>query len=410
MDLKKFVGHLNEERAAMRVGKEGIEPNGLSLENMKGALSSLVESIVWTDQEGKIQWSNDPFDCLVEQKHKKILGSKLIDLMPLMQNGHKLPSRLYPVNLLLDGEHQVRELYQWQKPSGKLLDLEVSGVQMDWNRSGKNAFVSFHDITEQKHTEEELREAQLQLIQAVKMESVGGLAAGIAHEVKNPLAVLQMGVDYLANSANGTGEIQAVLRDMKQAIVRADNVIKGLLDFSVSRKLEFVLSDLNPLVNRSLNLVKHELHKKQMTVVTDLAEDLPKICVDRNKMEQVFVNLYMNAIQAVLKGGTMRVKTYQKRLVKIGKVVGRRKTDIFKVGEKVVVAEIEDTGVGIPEANMDRIFDPFFTTKPLEQGTGLGLAVTEKIVQMHKASIDIENKPEGGVRVTLMFKVKGENG
>ncbi|OGW77388.1 MAG: hypothetical protein A3J52_03495 [Omnitrophica bacterium RIFCSPHIGHO2_02_FULL_49_9] len=410
MDLKKFVGHLNEERAAMRVGKEGIEPNGLSLENMKGALSSLVESIVWTDQEGKIQWSNDPFDCLVEQKHKKVLGSKLIDLMPLMQNGHKLPSRLYPVNLLLDGEHQVRELYQWQKPSGKLLDLEVSGVQMDWNRSGKNAFVSFHDITEQKHTEEELREAQLQLIQAVKMESVGGLAAGIAHEVKNPLAVLQMGVDYLANSANGTGEIQAVLRDMKQAIVRADNVIKGLLDFSVSRKLEFVLSDLNPLVNRSLNLVKHELHKKQMTVVTDLAEDLPKICVDRNKMEQVFVNLYMNAIQAVLKGGTMRVKTYQKRLVKIGKVVGRRKTDIFKVGEKVVVAEIEDTGVGIPEANMDRIFDPFFTTKPLEQGTGLGLAVTEKIVQMHKASIDIENKPEGGVRVTLMFKVKGENG
>ena len=92
-------------------------------------------------------------------------------------------------------------------------------------------------------------------------------------------------------------------------------------------------------------------------------------------------------------------------------MAGRRQLERdFKVGEKVVVAEIEDTGVGIPEANMDRIFDPFFTTKPLEQGTGLGLAVTEKIVQMHKASIDIENKPEGGVRVTLMFKVKGENG
>ncbi len=121
-------------------------------------------------------------------------------------------------------------------------------------------------------------------------------------------------------------------------------------------------------------------------------------------MEQVFVNIFLNAIQAMPEGGTLTIITYAKQLTEVGHNVGSRKADDFSIGETVVMAEVEDTGTGIPKNQLSEVFDPFFTTKSTGKGTGLGLTVTKKIIDLHRGMINIGNRKEGGTRVTTMLK------
>lgn len=252
----------------------------------------------------------------------------------------------------------------------------------------------------------DLQSTQMQLIQAEKLESVGRLAAGVAHEVKNPLAVILMGTEYLTKRlADVDGTTQSVLRDMSEAVKRADRVIKGLLDFSASRELEVGPQALQPIIGQALLLVKHELMRGRVTAVARVAKDLPPLALDQQKIEQVFVNLFTNAVHAMPEGGTLTVTTAVTRCAEVGHGVGRRATDRFRVGEEAVTVTVEDTGAGIPADKLPKIFDPFFTTKPPGEGTGLGLTVTQKIIELHGGTIAVANRPEGGVRVTMLLPI-----
>jgi len=134
-------------------------------------------------------------------------------------------------------------------------------------------------------------------------------------------------------------------------------------------------------------------------------DDLPDAMLDRNKIEQVFVNLMINAIDAMPSGGTLVIRTRRDRLTDVGQDVGVRKTDQLRVGQSVIVVEVEDTGTGIDEACRARLFDPFFTTKPPGKGTGLGLAVCKSIVALHGGTIRIANKEGGGgTRAAVIFR------
>jgi PAS domain S-box-containing protein len=255
---------------------------------------------------------------------------------------------------------------------------------------------------------EELKSAQFQLIQAEKMQSVGRLAAGVAHEVKNPLAILGMGIDYMIkNLVSPDTNVGLILNDMNDALKRADAIILGLLDFSVPRALDLHSENLSSIVEQSLALVKHELTHNPVRLVRELAGDLPPVLVDKQKIKQALVNILTNAVHAMPQGGTLTVRTYLKQLseAEAGHDAGWRLADRFRVGETVVICETLDTGTGIPTEKLVKIFDPFFTTKATGKGTGLGLTVTKKIVELHGGTIDIRNRTEGGVVVTLMFKV-----
>jgi PAS domain S-box-containing protein len=259
-----------------------------------------------------------------------------------------------------------------------------------------------------RRSNEELKAAQLQLIQAEKMESLGTLAAGVAHEVKNPLAILQMGVNYLGKkSPAGDENIAMVLQEMKDAISRADQITRGLLDFAASKQLAVKPVDFNQLILETLKLVRHELNQKRIEVVKDLGGPLPRVAVDKTQIQQVFVNIFVNAVHAMPQGGTLSVRTYAKQMTETTHQEGSRKADYFWVGDTAVVAEVEDTGGGIPSELLAKIFDPFFTTKPTGVGTGLGLPVSRKIIELHGGTIDIKNKPKGGgVRVTILLKAQ----
>jgi len=257
-----------------------------------------------------------------------------------------------------------------------------------------------------RKSHEDLKSAQLQLIQAEKMESIGTLAAGVAHEVKNPLAILQMGVNYLTKKLpEGNENIAMVIQEMKDAITRADSITRGLLDFSASKQLVMKPEDFNQLILDTLKLVRHEFGKKRIELVKDFAEKLPPVSVEKTQIQQVFVNIFVNAIHAMPEGGTLKVRTYAQQLTETAHNEGSRSSAHFWVGDTAVVAEVEDSGTGIPQELLAKIFDPFFTTKPTGVGTGLGLPVSRKIIELHGGTIDIKNKPEGGgVRVTVRLR------
>jgi PAS domain S-box-containing protein len=256
-----------------------------------------------------------------------------------------------------------------------------------------------------RKSHEELKSAQLQLIQAEKMESVGTLAAGVAHEVKNPLAILMMGVNYLTKKLGSAEEnIQQVLKEMREAIDRADSITRGLLDFSASRQLAIKPENLNVLVDETLLLVRHELNKKQIVIQKNFGERLPNVGVDKRQIQQVLLNVIVNAVHAMEVGGALTVRTYTKQLTETSHFEGSRRATGFWVGETAVVTEVEDNGTGIPEENLAKIYDPFFTTKPTGVGTGLGLPVSKKIIELHGGSLDVRNVKGGGVRVTILLK------
>lgn len=256
-----------------------------------------------------------------------------------------------------------------------------------------------------RRSHEELKAAQLQLIQAEKMESIGTLAAGVAHEVKNPLAILQMGVNYLAKKLPAEDEnISMVLQEMREAISRADAITHGLLNFAASKQLAVRPEDLNQIISDTLKMVRHELTTRNIELDRELAAALPLVAVDKTQIQQVFVNIFMNAIHAMSSGGRLTVRTFTRQATETTHFEGSRTASHIWMGEVAVIAQVEDTGTGIPDSNLTKIFDPFFTTKPTGVGTGLGLPVTKKIIDLHGGAISVKNRPEGGVRVTITLK------
>jgi PAS domain S-box-containing protein len=278
------------------------------------------------------------------------------------------------------------------------------------------------DITERKQAEEALRRAigdlqqsrealktaHLQLIQSEKMETVGRMAAGVAHEVQNPLQILLMSLDYLSLRMADAHDavLDGVINDMRHAARRADTIIRGLLDFSHSETLELKPQDLNALIEKAALLVRHQLASGHIKLQLDLGTGLPPLALDGVKIEQVFVNLFTNAIDAMPKGGTLTVKTSKATLAETHRDPGAREAGHFYAGDTVVQVEVEDTGSGIAPEVLRKIFDPFFTTKATGKGTGLGLAIVKRILDLHNGSIEIRNRAEGGAQCQLMFKTR----
>ena len=279
-------------------------------------------------------------------------------------------------------------------------------------RDGSGRIVAYDglmsDITDRKRSEEDLKAAQSQLMQAEKLHSIGQLAAGVAHEVKNPLQVILVGLQYFGDSLLTTNEeARSVLTDMREAVQRANAVVQDLLDFASPRELGMQPRQINALLEKAIRFVRHDTTKAGVKVVTNFAAGLPDASVDPTKIEQVFINLITNACHAMPAGGTLTVTTRERVMTPAESPqhdTGDRSGIRFRSGEPVLAIEIRDTGTGVPPEKLTRIFEPFYTTKSTGKGTGLGLSVTQKIIDLHRGKISIENHPEGGVIATITLK------
>lgn len=247
------------------------------------------------------------------------------------------------------------------------------------------------NIDQLRHVQRELQarieaqlEAERKLIQAEKLAAVGEMAAGIAHELNNPLTTVagftELVLEELPDGAPNKPDLEMVLREAR----RARDVVRRLLDFS-RRSDERTRVDLNQLVDDALTLMKHLFHTSGVKIEVRLGKNLPWVSVDRNQIKQVFLNLFHNALQAMPSGGALRIETCV-----------RERED-----RKWVVAVVADTGSGIPKALKERIFEPFFTTRSGEGGTGLGLSVTYGIVSAHGGLIEVDSQPGQGACFTV---------
>ena len=254
-------------------------------------------------------------------------------------------------------------------------------------------------------TAEELKAAQTHLIQAEKIESLGRLASSVAHEVKNPLGIIRLGIEVLeTNLARMDGEIGTTLTLMKEAIGRAECVIGDMLDFSHQEVAPLSACSLNEIVERVARMLKHECNRHGIRLHVDLAAPSPVAQCDRNGIEQVLINLVTNALQAMSKGEAVTVRTRRTLFADLPRDESFGGMSFLRPGDEVAVIEVQDQGPGIPPEILGRIFEPFFTTKPIGEGTGLGLPICKQVVELHQGHLLVANidEPRGlVVRIAL---------
>ena len=255
-------------------------------------------------------------------------------------------------------------------------------------------------------TNQQLKAAQFQLIQFEKAQSLSRLAAGLAHEIKNPLAILEMGLSFISGEISDEAG-KAALESMHDAIRRANLVISDVMHLADTQKLELREHNLNEILTEALAKTAGDMEAARVSVSTQLEALLPPVSVDKFQMEQALLHLLTNARQAMPEGGHLLVRTGLRVLSQedAARDAGNRSGIRFRAGEQIAEIEITDTGTGIPEANLSAVFDPFFTTKPTGIAVGLGLTVSRKIVELHGGSISIGNAQNAGTRVTLGIKL-----
>ena len=255
----------------------------------------------------------------------------------------------------------------------------------------------------------ELRSTQERLVQTAKLELAGTLAAGVAHEVKNPLQTVLMGIHLLTQKLpreHRTPETSMALEEMSAAVLRAKAIIGDLMTLAHPMQFQTQWHDIHAVINSSLRLLRNELMKAKVTVESNFDPALPPVPIDPQRLEQVFLNLLLNAVQAMPQGGIITIRTFSKRLER-WESARRSLFQTFHPGDELAVVTIRDHGVGISAEALPRVFDPFFTTKPAGVGTGLGLSMAKKIVELHDGAIELENAATGGVVAAIALKLKG---
>ena len=213
-----------------------------------------------------------------------------------------------------------------------------------------------------------------------KMSSLGRMAAGIAHEINNPLAGILLYSSNMINKVPDLSPLKEGLDIIISETTRCKGIIQGLLEFSRDQEPQKVVTDINFIVKKSLKIVKNEFHIRHIIVDLELGSSM-MVSLDENQIEQVLVNILLNAIQAIDNNGTISIKTS-----------ANTKENELKI-------EITDSGCGIAQEQIDKIFDPFFSTK--SKGTGLGLAVSYGIINSHEGNIKVDSRPGEGTRFTI---------
>jgi signal transduction histidine kinase len=234
--------------------------------------------------------------------------------------------------------------------------------------------------------------AEARLIQTTKLAAVGEMAAGVAHELNNPLTTVVGFSELVSESLPADSPQRADMVIVLKEARRARDVVRRLLDFSRQSETLRVKADLNELIRDVLSLMQHMFHINGVTITTLYDEKLPWVLIDRNQLKQVFLNLFHNALNAMPEGGELSIETQQ---------TTRYNSPFASVG-------IKDNGTGISSENLTRIFEPFFTTRAGQGGTGLGLSVTYGIISEHGGAIEVESNPGKGSTFTVFLPLKEE--
>jgi signal transduction histidine kinase len=316
-------------------------------------------------------WTAGSEMCVPLREGDRILG--VIDVESQQKNAFTVSDRLVLESLAGILSSMISKVGQYQ-------ELQITVQQLEAAR----------EELQQRITAQRIAEARL--IQAGKLAAVGEMAAGIAHELNNPLTSItgftELVMNELSRDSTSRQDLELVLREAR----RARDVVLRLLDFARQGESVRVKADINEIVTDVLALVNHLMHTSGVTVRTRLANNLHWAWVDRNQLKQVILNLVHNALHAMPDGGKLHIKTEMRQ----------------REGRDWITISVQDTGQGIPRENLSRIFEPFFTTKSQSGGTGLGLSVSYGIITDHGGYIEVESEVRKGSEFTVWLPVEVE--
>jgi len=367
LNLKEYAESLKDELDVnIRLRKD--------IEDMNNYLQSILESspdrIFDLDGEGIIRFASK-------------------DLLSGTDDPKQLRGRHFAE--FLDEENTKKLLYQWSEiTNGNYKPFEVSAIARDGSKrdllisarpiknTSRFIFVQ-RDITEFKNLEQKFYESQ-------KLAAVGQLSAGIAHEVRNPLSSIKMSLQILEKRLNPTGNDQKRFKIAQKEVEHLEKLVSDILIFARPVEPERKPVNINILLEHSLHMAEKEIMDKAIKIETRLAEGLPEVFIDQAMIDQVLLNIYLNAIDAMEPGGRLLLSTFQP-----------------KESGRYVCVTIEDSGCGIAPEDLAHIFNPFFTKK--KYGTGLGLTQVKKIIDLHNGAIKITSEQGKCTRVVINFPI-----
>jgi two-component system NtrC family sensor kinase len=334
-------------------------------------LESLNDGLAVVDRDDRVVRWNRRLEELYGVRHEAAVGRRLEQILDaaffeVLRSGRReSPDGVALYRVPLSSRHA---------PPRRLLVNVATTPLRDMSGAIAGTIVVVEDISTRVQLEEQLQISE-------KMASIGLLAAGVAHEVNTPLTGISSFVQMLMQGAEPEDPRTQVLEKIERQTFRAAKIVNGLLNLARPAQVDSGPVDVNTVINDVLSLLEHQLRTSRIQVRKELAESPPVVLGIEYKLQQVFLNLFLNARDAMPKGGWLTIVT-------------RASGDVASV-------DVADTGSGIPADQLSRIYDPFFTTKDLGKGTGLGLSITYGIVQEHGGSIACNSAPGQGTRFAL---------
>ena len=354
---------------------ESLEQKAIQVERLKDFSENIVESlkvgVLAVDLEGRVDSWNTQLEYLIGVPRAQAIDKKLEEVFP-----QELVAELASRN----GE-QAFGIYKFhlRNGGGRHIVTNVTVAPLvDKAGEKQGRLIVMEDVTQRVQLEE-------QLLQNEKLTSLGLLAAGVAHEVNTPLTVISNYTQMLARQLSEDDPKSKIIDKITKQTFRASEIVNNLLNFSRVGASELAEVNVNSVIDETLSLVAHPFKTARVNVIKSLEPTLPAMMGSPNRLQQVFLNLFINARDAMPQGGMLEVRTW--------------------AHNGSVEVEVTDTGVGIPRELQGRIFDPFFTTKVTGRGTGLGLSVSYGIIKEHSGTIDVRSTPGKGTSFRLEFPV-----
>ncbi len=386
----------------MKQSKQGDSTNSDALERSRKELADIKFAldqstiVAITDQRGIINYVNDEFCRISKYSREELLG----------QDHRIINSSYHPKEFIRNLWTTIGSGRVWK---GELRNRAKDG-SIYWvdttivpflNADGKPyQYVAIrHDITQRKLAEEQVLQQAAELQRAAQLSFVGELAAGLAHEIKNPLAGIQGAVDILIRRRDKNDPEREALEGMRHEVERIDNTVRALLDRARPRLVSVRSSSLTDIVGRAVNLARAQLTNAaarghRVSLEFDPPADLITIPIDPAQIEDAVLNLIINAIESVDGDGQVKIR------------VARSENDRSEEFEDEAIIEISDNGRGISEEDLTRIFNPFFTTRP--GGTGLGLPAVRRIARAHGGRVEVQSALGRGSTFALYLPVTSQ--
>ena len=382
------------DSAEQEVGSEQVEKQ---LREANTFLRSILESsssisIISTDlASNDILYWNVGSENIFGYKAEEVVGFRKIDMLYPDDEEETKQKMATARSAVLEGKERAVccEVREVTKDGRKVwINLTITPMSDDDGQVIGLLGVG-KDITERKMAEEELKEAQQQLLQSEKLAALGRFASGVAHEVKNPLAIILTGTELLQlELANADETVRMVVKKIEEATLRADDVLKNLLKFVRPSRPEMAKVKPDDLVDDALSFFKYRAPSRNIEIRTQLLQEDMHIEVDKSQIQQVLFNLLLNSVEAMPNGGEIGVTIYK---------------TVLAGGHPHCVIEVADTGGGISEDDLPKLFEPFYTTKREGQGTGLGLSISKTIMANHGGDLVVRSEPGKGTDVKLVL-------